>query len=385
MALETASPGESMIRNTIVCTVGTSLLTNLKRFREEGPDAELSKLLDLSDWESLGAALAELDASTRLCGAEINSNHSAIARGHAAADSRVVLLYSDTEEGRAVARLLLAFYRARSNCAVESRLVSELQDADSRRFRTTGLRNLAKEICRALTEFGESHCVINATGGYKGQVAIAVLLGQAMQVPVFYKHELFDEIVSFPPMPVALDVEAWQRHSGLLYELERSHTPFLFEISAHEEYEELLESLIERTEIDGRTYIELSPVGTVFHQAFQAKLPKEAARGLPPAIPAEQKKPPKLEDAGWPGAHPEVEAFMRKVTRDVPQVQRCRTHYFNPSLASWTRFRLAAMGVECVFSNGTFTAKFSVDSRADSRAEEEALVAELNRWYREQG
>src|SRR5439155_17166523 len=108
---------------------------------------------------------------------------------------------------------------------VETIRVPDLQDRDPRLFRTRGLRNLAREICAVIRQRSAVACAINATGGYKAQIAIAVLLGQALGVPVYYKHELFTEIIAFPPMPVALDFEVWLRASGMLFDLERSTTP----------------------------------------------------------------------------------------------------------------------------------------------------------------
>src|SRR5262249_58954322 len=103
--------------------------------------------------------------------------------------------------------------------------VADLQDADPKRFRTDGLRNLARAVCKVVRDHSASACAINATGGYKAQIAIAVLLGQALGVPVYYKHERFSEIIAFPPLPVALDFEVWMRASGMLYELERNPQP----------------------------------------------------------------------------------------------------------------------------------------------------------------
>ena len=82
---------------------------------------------------------------------------------------------------------------------VEAREIDDLQDADPKRFRTKGLRNLAKVVCGVIRDYGAANCAINATGGYKAQIAIAVLMGQALGVPVYYKHERFDEIIAFPP------------------------------------------------------------------------------------------------------------------------------------------------------------------------------------------
>src|SRR5439155_4048736 len=108
---------------------------------------------------------------------------------------------------------------------VETIRVPDLQDRDPRLFRTRGLRNLAREICAVIRQRSAVACAIDATGGYKAQIAIAVLLGQALGVPVYYKHEHFSEIIAFPPLPVAFDFTVWMRASGLLFGLAREPRP----------------------------------------------------------------------------------------------------------------------------------------------------------------
>jgi hypothetical protein len=100
--------------------------------------------------------------------------------------------------------------------------VDQLQDARPRDFRTHGLRNLVRRLCEVLRNHTPAVCAINATGGYKAQIAVAVLLGQTLGVPVFYKHELFDEVIAFPPLPVAWDMDVWMQASGLLFDLDRT-------------------------------------------------------------------------------------------------------------------------------------------------------------------
>src|SRR5437773_1205753 len=97
-------------------------------------------------------------------------------------------------------------------------LKKELQEGKIRYDRRTrALRTPARRICAVVRERSAAACALNATGGYKAQIAVAVLLGQALGVPVYYKHELFSEIIAFPPLPVALDFEVWMRASGMLY------------------------------------------------------------------------------------------------------------------------------------------------------------------------
>ena len=304
--------------------------------------------------------------------------HEPAGRGHVADRCGLFFLHSATPDGRAIAEVLARYYRARGHEPVEAVEIADLQDDDPKRFCTRGLRNLARIVCRVVQERSAAACAVNATGGYKAQIAIAVLLGQSLGVPVFYKHERFSVIVAFPPMPVALDFDLWQCASGLLYRLAAQDVLPAEEYA--EEWEEKFETLVEREEIDGRPYLTLSPTGQIFHDTFRQRFRVASAAVLPPAASAAQKKAPRLEQSGWPGAHPEVEAFLRRVTAEVPAVRHCYTFYYNPDLTAETRFRLGGRGVEGVFSRGGYCVKFGVESTARNRAEESAVVAALNEW-----
>ncbi len=61
----------------------------------------------------------------------------------------------------------------------------------------------------------------NTTGGYKAQIAIAVLIGQTLGVSAYYKHEKFPQIVAIPPMPVSFDYDLLG-HAGVLSSLEQN-------------------------------------------------------------------------------------------------------------------------------------------------------------------
>ncbi|MDW8197189.1 MAG: putative CRISPR-associated protein [Gemmataceae bacterium] len=371
----------------LICTVGTSLfrpnLEGLKKEDQEGKIRDdlrpLAEAYRQRRWAEVAQGLATLSPSDRLCGAEINSIASLIDKQHVPADCGLFFLHSDTDDGRNIATILQYYYRSRGHAPVETIGVSDLQDQDPKRFRTQGLRNLARDICRVIRQYTPAACAINATGGYKAQIAIAVLLGQAIGVPVFYKHELFSEIIAFPPMPVALDFEVWMRASGMLWDLERSAEPIAASLYAAD-WDEKYESLVEVVPIDGRDYLELSPTGQIFHETFRERFRKNRNNLLPPAVPAGQKRPPRLEDAGWPGKYPEVERFMQRLTEAVAPVVHCATYYFNPDLPERTRFRLGATGIEGIYSDGRFTVKFHVQTTAQTAGQQAAVVALLNEW-----
>lgn len=373
----------------LICTVGTSLFwPNLEKLKKEMAEGEihddlkaLAQAYEERDWPAVARELSGFSPSERTCGAEINSIASMIERNYVPADCGLFFLHSDTDDGRGIAAILKSYYQSKGHTPVETIDVPDLQDQDSKRFRTKGLRNLALKICGVIRERSAGACAINATGGYKAQIAIGVLLGQAIGVPVYYKHEKFSEIIVFPPMPVALDFELWMRVGGMLYDLE-SASRLISAADYADEWDEKYESLVEREEIDGQDYLVLSPTGQIFHETFRERFRTDRDKVLPPLVSPAQKRPPRLEDAGWPGRRPEVERFMRRVTDEVPQVVHCATFYYNPDLPERTRFRLGRDGIEAVYSDGSFTVKFRVETSAQTPGQQAAVVAALNEWLR---
>jgi putative CRISPR-associated protein (TIGR02619 family) len=371
----------------LLCTVGTSLfrpnLEGLKSALTTGTIAlerrALAEAYAQQNWTAVAHHLTSIDAHARLCGAEINSIASLLQHEHVTQGCGLFFLHSDTPDGLAIATILQQYYRAKGHELVETVNVTDLQDQDPKRFRTKGLRQLAREVCKILRERSPAACAINATGGYKAQIAIAVLIGQAVGVPVYYKHELFDEIIAFPPMPVALDFELWMRASGMLFDLVRNLEPAPYSLYA-DEWSETYESLVERVSIDHQDYIELSPTGQIFHDTFHERFRSHRDQVLPPPVPTGQKRPPRLEDSGHMRAHPEIQSFMEDVTAANPWVSHCATFYYNPDLSQRTRFHQSAHGIEGILSNSTYTVKFRVETSAQTPGQQTAVVATLNEW-----
>jgi putative CRISPR-associated protein (TIGR02619 family) len=388
-----------MSRPILLCTVGTSLvypnLAGLRKLLADErhlsdekktiapalvPSAErLADAFAAKDWSGVADALADFPGTHRTCGAEVNSIASLIQHNYAPADAGIFFFHSDTDDGRDIAGALVRLFRKRGHDPVEAIAVPDLQDKDPKRFRTKGLRNLARLLCGKVREHSAGACAINATGGYKAQIAVAVLLGQALGIPVYYMHERFSEIIAFPPLPVALDFEVWMRASGILYALEHNPQPAPAAVYA-DDWDEKYESLVERVRIDGQDYLELSAAGQIFHETFRERFRSARDHVLPPPVPPGQKRPPRLEKAGWPGEHPEVERFLTRVTAEASQVVHCATFYYNPDLPERTRFRQGRDGVEGIYSDDRYTVKFRVETSARTPGQQAAVVAALNEW-----
>src|SRR5262249_28350773 len=110
---------DSPMRKLLLATVGTSLFRpNLEGLRTRLtagtlPDSQqpLARAYADRDWTTVAAHLAELPPSERLCGAEINSIASLIQHGHVAPDTGLFFFHSATDDGRAIAAILQAYYR----------------------------------------------------------------------------------------------------------------------------------------------------------------------------------------------------------------------------------------------------------------------------------
>ena len=300
--------------NTLLCTIGVSLfypnLSNLAK--EPQTDQTLCKLakayseaveeqqrrqksdspekVPQQEWAKVGTLLHnEIDPTNRLCGAEINSvtdllKQGSIEKGH------IHLFYSDTDDGEAIATFLQSYF-TKDRWQVNIHRVEGLRDDAPDLFRTRGLRNLAKLFGEQVRESRENYrlCAINATGGYKAQIAIAVLMGQALDLLVYYKHERFDAIIPFPPMPVALDFSLWERASGMFMVLAKAKA---CEPWKHfkEDWDERFEPLVNRVNMDGKDYLELSATGQIFHETFRSRFQQTKVTSLPRPATEDEKK-----------------------------------------------------------------------------------------------
>jgi len=372
----------------LLCTVGTSLFASnldglVRKLNDGSIDDRLKPLAEAyrdRNWNDLADHLGELSPSERMCGAEINSLHSLLQHHYAVSNAGVYFFYSATPAGRDTAKVLVRYYEQHGHAPVVGVEVVDLQDEDPKRFRTKGLRNLARELCRVVRERGPSACAINATGGYKAQIAIAVMLGQAIGIPIYYMHERFSEIIAFPPMPVSLDVEVWMRASGLLNVLARELNPVRRDSIEIDELDEKIEALIERVDIEGVEYLELSPTGQIFHESFRQRFRSDRDRFLPP--PALSKQPPMIKgnEAHLLAHRGDWEPLLLAMTAEVPAVVRCRSNYFNKDLAEPTRFKESKGEIKFFYTNGTWTAGFIIETTAETSGQRAAMVAVLNEW-----
>lgn len=390
--------------NTLLCTIGVSLfypnLSNLAK--EPQTDQTLCKLAEAyseaveeqqrrkkrgslnrvpqREWEKVATLLRdEINPTNRLCGAEINSVTDLLEQG-SIEKGYLHLLYSDTDDGEAIATILQSYF-TKDRWQVNLHRVEGLCDDTPELFRTQGLRNLAKFFGEQVRKSRKEHrlCAINATGGYKAQIAIAVLMGQALDIPVYYKHERFDAIIPFPPMPVALDFSLWERASGMFMVLAKAKACEPWK-HFNDDWDERFEPLVNRVNMDGEDYLELSATGQIFHETFRSRFQQIKATSLPRTTTADEKKEPKLGEHGYKQARNSIIAFLQKLTNEKPYVLSCHSTYWNPDLPESPRFRMSSGKVQGIYSNGTWCVKFEVVTTAEDSGQLRVVVADLNDW-----
>jgi putative CRISPR-associated protein (TIGR02619 family) len=226
------------MRDTLVATIGTSVLTNFQQLASAQkfetwasfqPAGEQPGLRDAESLlkeaahdlakerpENAAKTLNNLRFLPRVLGAEVASLSALLQEPPYGGLKQAILLHSDTHDGALAAEFLAHFFHIRFGLHVQPRRVLELRDDVPGVFRTFGLRNLVKEFARTVQDFGAGRLVFDATGGYKAQVALAVVVGQAFGVPVVYRFERFSEIIELPPLPFTLDLEFFSSVRALL-------------------------------------------------------------------------------------------------------------------------------------------------------------------------
>ncbi|MDH6087098.1 putative CRISPR-associated protein [Umezakia ovalisporum] len=261
------------MRNTLICTVGTSLFNNLNN-----ADQAIKQVFQEKNWNQLSLLLLGQKNSDRICGAEINSITSICHKNLLTSKIRLIFLVSDTEDGKNIGNLLKLYYQNKSNPLhfekVDVRVLEGLRDNDVKAFKQQGLKNLVREISTEVRKFSSEAIAINATGGYKAQISFAGMIGQALEIPVYYLFEKFSEVIELPPQPVALDLAFWLNNYVLFAQLEDED---IIEKSKFEGYLEnqYLSSIIDEVPEGETILVSLSAMGVLFNERSRLQFAKQ--------------------------------------------------------------------------------------------------------------
>ncbi len=374
------------MRTSLISTVGTSLLSNFRNLRSDAPDAyrEMQRFAEEKNWGQFGQRLLSIPPSERICGAEINSIEEAQKRGKLESLQFLHLLVSETEEGKAVGGILQNYFEHRGieglstlqNVKVHT--IEDLQDENPQRFKVYGLRNLVRtlgEIVRFGDFFKADEFVIDATGGYKAQIAIAVVFGQALGIPVLYRHERFSEIIDIPPMPVVFDYDLLGENAGILAAFERGDA---LDTTEMDDVDERLRVFLEEIEVNGERVYALGAVGQIFLTGFRLRFPQD--QKLSP-VAVSEKSPPSFRDDHYPTGFRD---FVEKVCREVGWVKTAHSLPYSKqrSIKGISFYVRDGKLVGTYQDKDNFGARFELLTNATSPAQLTWAADELNLSYR---
>jgi putative CRISPR-associated protein (TIGR02619 family) len=232
---------------TIINTVGTSLLGNAKRAGIDPSDDKAMIAMIATDPQK---ACAETNALSRLL----------------VAGDRAEMLHSDTSEGELCARLVAKYIQQQGYEASLYPVRGLAYHAEG--FVQYGLCNFVQLLTQRIVAAQASgfEVLINATGGFKAEIAYATAVGLVFKVPVCYIHEKFGDIVTLPVTPFGWDASIFALYQDFFDWIEvapRAGGQVRSRVAAlPNEVAMLLEEAV-----DGSTV--LSPLGNAYLAAFR--------------------------------------------------------------------------------------------------------------------
>jgi putative CRISPR-associated protein (TIGR02619 family) len=176
----------------LITTTGTSLLTNAakhyKKNKAEITDNELRHYFEI-----VGSEAASAETNSLLKIVEPNDF--------------VTLLYTSTSEGSRCAEQIKNYLQSKGWNNLNLRQLA-LEENESQ-FERYGLRNLVNTLIDEITKGQREgkEVMINATGGFKAQIAYTTMVGTIFQIPVKYIYQNFKQPVTFPPLPITWNLD----------------------------------------------------------------------------------------------------------------------------------------------------------------------------------
>ncbi|MGB9553523.1 MAG: putative CRISPR-associated protein, partial [bacterium] len=184
---------------------------------------------------------------------------------------QLIFLHSDTTEGELCATVLGRYYEQKGyQTTVE--VIPHLSYREAH-FRSRGLRSLVGKLVKIIEDernrWGQSaEIIINATGGFKAEGAYATLVGLLFNVPVYYIHEVFQEIVKMPVVLVRWDYSVVAEYEELLHFISQ-------DLRSRQEVKKIFPTIPEAVSAlleEEENCVLLSPAGEVVFRAYQEKL-----------------------------------------------------------------------------------------------------------------
>lgn len=187
----------------IICTVGTSLLTNRDRRPWSGWSPRSNN--SLPDAGDVDAWLRNADV------AEASAETNTLSRLDLSPKDTLILLHSDTLEGSFCAQRLQTFYCERLRAVEIEKIGSLGYSTDNFSSGLKALINIVITKERQGRNRG-METLLCATGGFKAEIAFLNLLGALLGIEVVYIHELHRDLVRLPRLPLEWNADFVIQH-----------------------------------------------------------------------------------------------------------------------------------------------------------------------------
>jgi putative CRISPR-associated protein (TIGR02619 family) len=249
----------------VINTVGTSLLGFAQRqgLTDKTPEALIACIRKAGEV----MACAETNALSRI----LNDG------------DRLLFLYSDTEDGEYASHALQEYYKQKGYLSERKRICG--LSYSHNRFMYNGLKSLVNMLIDEIrmAQALQIETVINATGGFKAEIAYATLVGLLFKVPVYYIHEIFQDVITMPVTPINWDYSLIAEYKEFFEWIQKEYRRTEKVKSRMQAMPQNLALLLED---DPEGYTTLSPAGQVFFSAFE----KELSSSPPIYLSAEAKR-----------------------------------------------------------------------------------------------
>ncbi len=239
---------------TIITTTGTSLLTNTARELKKPPSSVTDEEIR-HFFEQTGAAKASAETNSLLKIATSNDE--------------VVLLYTSTSEGARCAKQVENYLKNKGWKGLRSRQLSLEQN--EAQFERHGLRHLVDILINEITKAQKQQreVIINATGGFKAEIAYTTMVGMIFQVPVKYIYQDFQQPITFPALPIVWNIDLLVEYESFFEWIGADYRDSL-------EVEQRLKAIPDREQVqalllppDADGIVLLSPAGEILWKRVQ--------------------------------------------------------------------------------------------------------------------
>jgi len=329
------------LKTTIIATVGASLIGNIKR------NVELNSMYEMNEFKKIADYMITKITDERSLGAEVNSVESILKEKFLDERKNLYLLVSDTETGIKTGEILKNYFENSPDSNFENvyvKITEKLNDENREDFKRYGLRNIVKNMAEIIKKHG-TETIINATGGYKAQIAFALALGQGMDIPVYYMFERFPTVIKLPPLPLSLDYKLYTEYLYFIDQFDEEEI-IIFDKETENQYKVINEKLIPLFDIervDREKYIALNPMGQVFVESakFYYGINKQKELKL-----SERKNSFIFQYANSEGHSKEIinSTGIEKIFENIPFIERVILLGNSESERSGKHFRIKIMG-----------------------------------------